>query len=668
MPRQVDVLIITALEDELEAVKKVNEGADTETWIKEVDSWGLPVWYRDFKATNGRPIKFAAAWALGQAEAHAGTRAGALLVALNPDCIAMCGVCAGRPKKVFLGDLVVAEAAYRYDDGKLLKYFDEGGHPIDELLEEIKTFNLDARWLANIKDFFKQWKPQCKLKRPKSLEPQIIWLLEMLEKGMVPATSEDRKQKCPDWQTVLEKAKREEIIDDMKLTDKGHKILQWHRDYYPDGYKPPEFKIHPGSMGTGRFVVVDESIFDQLEKRQRNILALEREASAIGVAAYLSGKRFLVVKGVQDYANQKKDDLFRKFAARASAQFLIAFLRENLRPNNGLHKSQLRIPIYMAADPFTPKMYVQREEESQIYSHLDDQRPVVVWAPYHFGKRWLIKSVVHNLSSQPEKYRVCELQTDMLDEESRSSFGGFLKWIADCLLFPLNEGRDQIISQYLKNPSKVQMRLLIEKEILAGNDRVLVMTLDRADRLLNCDFAEDFFKFLRSLLDSVGKPPWDRFRLIMGAAANPKRMSQMLQGSPFDIAIPLHLKGFSRPELQCLSSKHHVNIKQEDIDLLLEHFGGHPHLCCLILRQCSKESATVSNLLGKNLNGNLQRYLTMLKGDLQRSGLLETLRNIHQNDIMPGENDIEYLSECGLIDREDGKVSLKIPFFRRIFD
>jgi hypothetical protein len=36
------------------------------------------------------------------------------------------------------------------------------------------------------------------------------------------------------------------------------------------------------------------------------------------------------MKGVMDFADAEKDDHFKTFAARASAECLLAFLRENL--------------------------------------------------------------------------------------------------------------------------------------------------------------------------------------------------------------------------------------------------------------------------------------------------------------------------------------------------
>jgi nucleoside phosphorylase len=46
------------------------------------------------------------------------------------------------------------------------------------------------------------------------------------------------------------------------------------------------------------------------------------EAAAIGWVAELSAIPFIVAKAVTDYGDSDKDDGFRNFACRASAQFL----------------------------------------------------------------------------------------------------------------------------------------------------------------------------------------------------------------------------------------------------------------------------------------------------------------------------------------------------------
>ncbi len=69
-------------------------------------------------AKGGRPLRVALAQA-GDMGGVAATNALLPLVeAYRPRCVAMCGVCAGRPGKTNLGDVIAAERLFFHDTGK----------------------------------------------------------------------------------------------------------------------------------------------------------------------------------------------------------------------------------------------------------------------------------------------------------------------------------------------------------------------------------------------------------------------------------------------------------------------------------------------------------------------------------------------------------------------
>jgi len=55
----------------------------------------------------------------------------------------MCGVCAGNPAELALGDVVVAETAYQYDEGKLTA----GG-----FLGDVRQVPLADTWIRAAQD------------------------------------------------------------------------------------------------------------------------------------------------------------------------------------------------------------------------------------------------------------------------------------------------------------------------------------------------------------------------------------------------------------------------------------------------------------------------------------------------------------------------------------
>ena len=115
----IDVLIITALQEEHDAARDAalaagRVGVGIAAW--EDRGAGTPTPYLLGGYTAGgltvalaRPTRMG-----GTATSPTASR---LATELKPRCLAMCGVCAGNPGDVALGDVIVAEMTYAYDEG-----------------------------------------------------------------------------------------------------------------------------------------------------------------------------------------------------------------------------------------------------------------------------------------------------------------------------------------------------------------------------------------------------------------------------------------------------------------------------------------------------------------------------------------------------------------------
>ncbi|MEZ4314403.1 MAG: pentapeptide repeat-containing protein, partial [Polyangiaceae bacterium] len=123
----------------------------------------------------------------------------------------------------------------------------------------------------------------------------------------------------------------------LRLTVSGRERVEKERVYYPDGLPTdPELRVHVGPMAMGNAVVEDPQLFDRLKRVGRKTIGVEMEGAAIGHVGELLPQKAIVVKGVSDYADRDKDDRYRQFAARASAAWLMAFLRKHLSPRERL--------------------------------------------------------------------------------------------------------------------------------------------------------------------------------------------------------------------------------------------------------------------------------------------------------------------------------------------
>ncbi|WP_437971615.1 pentapeptide repeat-containing protein [Sorangium sp. So ce260] len=344
---RVDALVVTALQDELEAVLALGEGGRN-GWREARDAAGFPYYVRELPNDRGHPLRVAAAWSGRMGESAAAARAQGLIEELDPGCLAMCGICAGKRGEVSLGDVIVADRVYSYDEGKRVGASAASGGG-GEFFHDIETYNLERTWNMDAALFAREFERQAALaaERPPSKASQAWWLRHALYASQVegeppPVARPDRARRCPGWADrigELEAAGALRIGDGgLELTDAGLSQVRRDRLIYPDG--PPEarpFRVHIGPIATGKAVQEDAGLFERLRPIGRKVLGVEMEAAAIGYVAERLGRRSIIVKAVSDHGDHDKDDSFRAFACRASAEFLFAFLRRTLQPARAEH-------------------------------------------------------------------------------------------------------------------------------------------------------------------------------------------------------------------------------------------------------------------------------------------------------------------------------------------
>jgi nucleoside phosphorylase len=335
--QRVDVLIVAAILLEYEAVLAVGTGAAPgSAWRVERGPAGLDVSFRTFLTAEGGSLRVAATRALEMGGVATAASAAPLVTAYRPRCLAMCGVCAGRRGEVALGDVIIADRLWTYDTGAVLVERDAEGREVGRFKADPFTYNLDPEWRQAAETFRPEGAGEWRKDRPRSYEDQGDWLLARLLVGEDPARHADRRRRCADYDKVLAGLWKRGLVEDarMELTGAGRARIERNVLQFPDGMpEPPPHAVRMGPIGTGTQVVRDPEIFDKLSEPMRKVLGLEMEAAAIGAVAHQHDvPRILVMKGVMDHADPDKSDNFRAFAARASAECLIAFLRAHPPP------------------------------------------------------------------------------------------------------------------------------------------------------------------------------------------------------------------------------------------------------------------------------------------------------------------------------------------------
>ncbi len=337
--QEIDVLIVTALKDELDALEERIQQRSEIDLDGAIPNCVVPVRTANLRSHAGKTFSIAIArpHKMGQAAAAAVTSA--LVERLRPRVLAMCGVCAGNPRKTTTGDVIIGDNLFPFDHGKRIATDDKTTH-----LQDITGYNLSPQWKILAEDLGSRWASTF-LSRPPTLEYQERTLLRLLwerEQGSLPEDDlVTTSQRFRDWKTVIQRLLRKDQIStprsiipwfarrpvQVALTRSGraraHRELLEHPDQVPEA----EFKVHVAPIAMVGEVVEDPTIWRRIEAVQRSALGLEMEGAAVGVVQELSRtKNLIVVKAVQDYADGDKADHFRAFAARASADFLLFFL------------------------------------------------------------------------------------------------------------------------------------------------------------------------------------------------------------------------------------------------------------------------------------------------------------------------------------------------------
>jgi WD40 repeat protein/nucleoside phosphorylase len=341
LPR-IDVLIVVALEAELDAV--LAEGGGADGWQKVRDH----VHIRTLRNGDGEELSVAAAWTGAMGAMATATRAVPLVEALRPSCLAMCGICAGKPGDVALGDVIVADRVYGFDYGKLVA--GEDGKEPPSFFHDIATYNLERSWHLDAVAFRRDlgWAKELLPSRPPTKQAQQRWLLRTLlaheQGGPAPLAHPERatifRTALPgakDWAQLIVELRKNALLEPrlavLTLTERGRLTAQDDHLLYPDGTpRDPEFQVHVGPIATGNAVIEDPQIFNRLKLVGRKTLGVEMEAFAIGYVGDTLPQRAIVAKAVSDHADHDKDDRFREFACRASAAWLFAFLKKHLTP------------------------------------------------------------------------------------------------------------------------------------------------------------------------------------------------------------------------------------------------------------------------------------------------------------------------------------------------
>ncbi|WP_051808508.1 hypothetical protein [Actinoplanes subtropicus] len=309
----VDSLIIAAVPEEFTAAREAAERLAGTTWARRDGATAEPYLlgrFGDLTVALARPP--------GMGSREGGQFVATLAGRVRPRSLAMCGVCAGHPDETALGDVIVAELAYQYDEGKQTSTSFRPDH---------RQYLLSAAWKRAAQDFDPAGLPSHRAATP---DDGDTWLLSRIRQGRG-YLDHPANERFPDTPSErLDRLIAAGLVTDGRLTPAG--VAELERRARRPAQLP--YVVRVGPMASVNQVRQDD-LWTEIENHGvRKILAIEMEAATIATAAFQRDLRWLVVKGVMDHAALDKNDGVQEFAARASAEVMFGLLA-GFRPAAG---------------------------------------------------------------------------------------------------------------------------------------------------------------------------------------------------------------------------------------------------------------------------------------------------------------------------------------------
>eukprot|EP01116_Phalansterium_solitarium_P022895 TRINITY_DN7749_c0_g2_i1.p1 TRINITY_DN7749_c0_g2~~TRINITY_DN7749_c0_g2_i1.p1 ORF type:complete len:613 (-),score=67.91 TRINITY_DN7749_c0_g2_i1:215-2053(-) len=408
VPSSTDLLVFCALASECEAARKVFEPESAPAPASSstpggaaaggvanrnrfVQPNGIVVYHGSFLNENGEElqVKFISASEMG-ARTTASMLPG-LLDTFKPRWVAMTGICAGFPDKCNLGDVVVATRAVDLTQGgketsdgvQVGAQHPEPSMPMRNWITQIER---DATWHK----FRKLLHPDdVSVDAPLPAYWLAMFLLAAREgsvEALKPAeiknqlTAQRYLYSDSSLLRAFKYCNQKKWLVNGSITADETKELEIARDRcgYPFGDFPPKptaARVLSGVVVTTPNVRTDlAGKYEDLKRSvgERNLIALDTE-----IAAFLQVAKdyqdlhhdhhieFLALKGVCDFGDDLKDDVFHHGAAINSAAVLLLLARQHLRPDMSELASAASVapPAAALVVPAAPDL-VQRWEDA----------------------------------------------------------------------------------------------------------------------------------------------------------------------------------------------------------------------------------------------------------------------------------------------------------------
>jgi serine/threonine protein kinase len=277
-----------------------------------------------------------------------------------------------------------------------------------------------------------------------------------------------------------------------------------------------------------------------------------------------------------------------------------------------------------APDPQPPgaaydaRWYVRREREEReaLNALAFPGKPAVLWGPSRFGKTWLLDHCLERVRER-DGFDTVLIHTRLFNRESLDSL---LLGLASRIAEERDEKLDTVETIW-RRPGTATTKLtrLLERHVLPGVRRGLVLAIDGVDEVWQSPFQDDFCALLRAWAESYHEP-WPRLRLMLAVSTTPALLVSDPNRSPFNLSVPIVISDLTAAQVEELAKRHKLPWAAPEIERVMQLVGGHPHLVRLLMHRAALHSIPLPELLDTSLGARwvlhddvlrMRRWLTL---------------------------------------------------------
>ncbi len=331
-------------------------------------------------------------------------------------------------------------------------------------------------------------------------------------------------------------------------------------------------------------------------------------------------------------------------------------------------------PYPNGAVPLDSPFYLERDAvEEQVFEELSKPGALVrIKAPREMGKTSLTLRALEYANRQG--YRTASLNLEQVDEAILNDLDRFLRWL--CANVTRQIQLEPRLDDYWDEDigSKISCTLYFRGYLLEQLSAPLVLALDE----VNCIFehphvAKDVLPLFRSWYEEGKRQPiWKKLRLMIVHSTEIYVPLQLKQ-SPFNVGLPVELKGFRLEQIQQLAQRYGLNwTNGQEATQLMALLDGHPALVHLAIYHLSRGEMTFERFLetAPTTTGiyahHLQRHWAILQEQPELAQALEIVMGsdgpVQLDPILTYK-----LSSMGLAKQVGSQVAAGCELYRQCF-